>query len=258
MGEARERRLVVSFHDLHPGSRRACERFLGLLADLGVTRTSLLVVPCWHGGRPIDEDQGFVAWLHALADAGHDICLHGFFHRADRVSGGPVQRFMGRIYTNSEGEFYQIDGPTAARRVREGLAILRDRAGLPVVGFTPPAWLLSAAGRQALVEAGLAYTTTFGEVDLLQQDLRLPAPTIVYSCRNAWRRFVSRLWVRFWGWRHRHAPLLRIAAHPGDFADPKVEASFVRQVSRALARGRVALSYRDLVPVPASVAASAR
>lgn len=253
------RRLVVSFHDLHPGSRAVCENFLERLRVLGVPRVSLLAVPRWHGGPPLSQDGGFVAWLRERAEAGHDICLHGFFHRTERVRGGPWQQLIGRAYTQSEGEFFQIDRKTALDRLQRGLAILVEEAGLPVVGFTPPAWLISEAGREALREAGLRYTTTFARVELLQVGRVLRAPTIVYSCRSAWRRAVSLAWLRFWARVNRDAPLLRIAAHPSDFAHPRIEASLYSHIERALARGRRPATYSDLLAVgrPAATTGSA-
>ncbi len=248
------RRLVVSFHDLHPGSRAACSHFLDGLQRLGIERASLLVVPRWHGGPPITEDPGFVAWLGELAEAGHDICMHGFYHRAETVTGGAVNRMVGRHYTAGEGEYYQIDSDTARDRIERGLHIVAGEAELPVVGFTPPAWLLSEAGRAELVAAGLHYTTSFGAVDLLQLDRRLRAPTLVYSCRSSWRRGVSRVWVRFWAWVNAGAPILRIATHPCDFQHAAIEASLWARVRAALDDGRVPVTYRDLVPGGATLA----
>jgi len=238
----------VSFHDLHPGSRGACVRFLQGLAALGIPRISLLVVPRWHGGPPFTEDREFTAWLRRLAGEGHDICLHGFFHRVEKVVGGPLARLVGRHYTAGEGEYHQIDRTTARDRLERGLRILAEEAGLPVVGFTPPAWLLSAEGRAALVEAGLHYTTTFGSIDLLQQGRRIVAPTLVFSCRAAWRRAVSIVWVRLWARVHAAAPVLRVAAHPCDFDHPAIEASLWARVRAALADGRLPTTYRDLLP----------
>ena len=120
------RKLIVSFHDLHPGSRAQCERFLALMRELGVTRTTLLVVPRWHGAPPCDEDREFAAWLRERAAEGHEICLHAYLHEAAEVTGNAVQRAMGKHYTAGEGEFYQIDVGEAERRLREGLRIVRD------------------------------------------------------------------------------------------------------------------------------------
>lgn len=238
--------MIVSFHDLHPGSRLICGHFLEALRRRGVDRVSLLVVPRWHGGRPFVQDEGFTEWLHERAAEGHDLCLHGFFHKAETVRGGPWNRLVGRCYTQSEGEFYQIEEATARDHLRRGL-MLFAAAGLPVHGFTPPAWLLSPGGRTALREAGFHYTTSFNRVDLLQQGRSLPAPTIVYSCRSPSRRLISRIWAPFWARVNRAAPLLRIAAHPGDFKDSHVETSLLHQVEEAVAGGREPITYRDLL-----------
>lgn len=245
------RRLIVSFHDLHPGSQETCAKFLTRLRELGVDRTTLLVVPRWHGGPACSDHPRFVAWLRARADEGHEICLHGFFHRVGAVTGNAAQRAVGRHYTAGEGEFYQIDRATAAARIHDGLAMLAQQLGLPVWGFTPPAWLLSAAGRDALRAAGLHYTTTWGTVELLQRTETILAPTLVWSTRAAWRRVCSNVWVRFWGWRHQNADTLRIAAHPGDFAHPAVEHSLYAAVARHVP-GRAPHRYRDLLPADAA------
>ncbi len=160
--------LIVSFHDLHPGSRVQCERFLAICRECGVERTTLLVVPRWHGAPPCDDDREFAAWLRERAEEGHEICLHAYLHRVDVVTGSAVQRAMGRHYTAGEGEFYQIDEAEAATRLREGLRIVRDGCGVPVWGFTAPAWLLSGGGRAALRKLGFHYTTRWGQVELLQ------------------------------------------------------------------------------------------
>ncbi len=259
---APERRLIVSFHDLHPGSRGTGEEFLRLLDAAGIARATFLVVPCWHGGPPFTRDGAFTAWLRDCADAGHDICLHGYTHHAESVSGSPLARFVGRRYTASEGEFFQIARAEAERRVRDGLALLGGDAGVPVFGFTPPAWLLSAGGREALRAAGLHYTTTWNRVELLQIRASVAAPALVYSCRNAWRRAVSRAWVRVWHRLNRDSPLLRIAVHPGDFADERLIASLRWHLRAALTSGRTAITYRDLLPagagpVPPPLAAAA-
>jgi hypothetical protein len=246
------RRLVVSFHDLHPGSRDVCARFLEQLAGRGVTRASLLVVPRWHGAAAFTGDAAFTRWLKDRAAEGHDICLHGWFHRAGPAPGNAWQRLVSTRYTAGEGEFYRIDRETARERIRDGIAMLAGEAGLPVFGFTPPAWLLSDAGRTALVEAGLSYSTTLGRVDLLRRGASVPAPTIVYSCRSAWRRLVSRLWVRLWATVNADAPVLRIAAHPIDFTHAKIEASLLHRIDRALASGRTPATYRDMLPPDAT------
>ena len=180
-----DRKLIVSFHDLHPGSRAQCERFLTMLRELGVARASLLVVPRWHGATPCSEDDAFVAWLRDRAAEGHEICLHAFVHEAAAITGNAMQRAMGKHYTAGEGEFYQIGEADAAERLREGLRIVRDGCGVPVWGFTAPAWLLSDAARAALAKLGFGYTTRWGRVELLQGETKFGDGSKVGACLQA-------------------------------------------------------------------------
>jgi hypothetical protein len=203
-----------------------------------------LVVPHWHGGRVFTEDCEFVSWLRERAAEGHEVCLHGFYHRAERVTGGPLARSVGEIYTAREGEFFQIGYREAEEKLRQGLALF-ERVGLPVCGFTPPAWLLSAEGREALGRLGLRYTTFLNHVELLQEGRRLHAPTLVFSSRSAWRRAASRAWVRFALHWHRRCPILRVAAHPVDFAYPAIEKELFSLIEYA-AKIRVSCTYGEL------------
>ncbi|HLP01638.1 MAG TPA: polysaccharide deacetylase family protein [Opitutaceae bacterium] len=242
-----DRKLIVSFHDLHPGSRAQCERFLELCRSIGVTRTTLLVVPRWHGAPACDEDREFAAWLRARVEEGHEACLHAYVHEATEVTGNAVQRAMGKHYTAGEGEFYQIGRDEAERRLREGLRIVRDGCGVPVWGFTAPAWLLSDPAREALCALGFHYTTRWGNVELLHGGVTVDAPVLVWSVRAAWRRLCSRGWVRLWGAWNRRAPVLRVAVHPVDFAHPAIETSVRATIARHLC-DRTAACYRDLLP----------
>jgi predicted deacetylase len=240
------RRLIVSFHDLHPGSRDHCQRFIERCRALGADALSLLIVPRFHGRPPFTSDPEFVAWLGELAAAGHDLCLHGNLHRADRIAGGLKAQVTGRIYTAGEGEFHHLTEAEAERAVADGLALFRS-ARLPVYGFTAPAWLISDAARRVLVRSGFLYQTLWDRVELLQSGESLPAPTLVYSSRSAWRRLVSRLWVPFFLRWNRNRPLLRLAVHPVDLDHPAVEAQLYAVLEAAL-EVRTAVTYRDLVP----------
>lgn len=230
--------LVVSFHDLAPHCRRAAEEFALRAGRLGVARISFLLVPRWHGVEPIGERPSFVSFVHELAAQGHEICLHGETHRDDAAPArGLVARVIARHYTAGEGEFYGLGGAAAAAKIDRGLAALRD-LGLAPRGFVAPAWLLSPAARRVLVARGFAYTTTWGTLDLLPQDLRLPAPALVWSSRSPGRRALSRAVVRARFFACRRASLLRIAVHPGDLADPGIRRGLLGFLERAAAERR--------------------
>jgi predicted deacetylase len=209
-----------------------------MLRELGVARASLLVVPRWHGATPCNEDREFADWLRARVAEGHEVCLHAFVHEAAEVTGNAVQRAMGKHYTAGEGEFYQIGEADAAERLREGLRIVRDGCGVPVWGFTAPAWLAERRRARGAGETGFGYTTRWGRVELLQSGECVPAPVLVWSTRAAWRRICSRGWVRLGGaW----IPALVRAARGG------APGGFFASLDRALgALGACAFAARPL------------
>jgi len=239
-------KLIVSFHDLHPGSQSACVRFLEIAREAGVDRMSLLVVPQFHGNRPFSEEIGFCHWLRQLSEVGHDMCLHGYYHQSEQVKGGLLKQLTGKVYTAGEGEFYQIDEATATERLNRGLDMM-DQARLPVCGFTAPAWLVSDQATETLRQRGFGYSTRWGQVDLLQSQQQINIPTLVYSCRNAWRRAVSLRWIDFFHKKHRNSPNLRFAIHPGDLEHPAL-VDHIRKHLRIAMQTRSAATYSDLIP----------
>lgn len=241
-----QRKLIVSFHDLHPGSRDCCQRFIDRCHDLGVDRLTLLVVPRFHGDSAFTVDLAFVEWLRRMANAGHELCLHGYTHKAAQITGGLRSQLVGRVYTAGEGEFRDLTSPEASELLTRGLDLFRA-ARLPVYGFTPPAWLLGADARSALAATGLLYNTQWNRVELLSSGEMVAAPTLVYSARSRWRRWLSRLWVSYYQRRNRDQQVLRIAAHPIDFEHPDIERHLYEVVESA-ARDRAPATYCELVP----------
>ena len=78
--------LVVSIHDVAPGTRDTVARMLEELATRGVSVCSLLVVPNYHHMLHSMDDPQFCEWLRELQSAGHEIVVHGYFHeRAARA-----------------------------------------------------------------------------------------------------------------------------------------------------------------------------
>lgn len=228
-------KLVVSIHDVSPLTRAATEQMLGDLGRLGLERTSLLVVPNHHHRGHFLEDASFCDWLRACADAGHEIVVHGYFHQRERKGAESLlAKWITRVYTAGEGEFFDIDHATAAAaviRAREEF----QKLGLNPVGFIAPAWLLSPEAERALAEAGFDYTTRLGSVlDLKTGNAHL-SQSMVYSVRNAWRRGVSRLWNASLYRRLRGNPLLRIGIHPPDLRHPEIWTQIRKFTALALA-----------------------
>lgn len=246
----------LSLHDVAPATWPECAALLEFVAPYAVPVT-LLVTPDFHGRGRVDADPAFVAALRARLAAGDEIVLHGLRH----VDEGPAPRspaewLRRRILTASEGEFAALDAREAARRLDEGLACLA-RAGLPVAGFVPPAWLLGPGARAALAKSTIAYTSTRDRLYRLPDFAAVDAPSLVWSTRAAWRRTVSRHWNARRLATHRGAPRLRVALHPAEARYPTVLADWARLLDVLAATRSPALETAWLAPrpVPAALAA---
>jgi predicted deacetylase len=237
------RALVVSLHDVSPLTRERCAQ---IVAELGVPRLSLLVIPNHHGRGHVLDDAVLCDWLRARAVEGHEIVTHGYFHqRARREKETLVQRITTRVYTADEGEFYDLDRVGASALIARASDELH-RAQLHPHGFIAPAWLLSAEGEEALRELGCEYTTRLRTVSDLRTGRIFPAQSLCWSVRAAWRRALSIVWNAALYRRLENAPLLRIAVHPVDIEHPAIWAQIRRLIAAAL-RTREAMTYHEWV-----------
>jgi predicted deacetylase len=248
----KDRALAVSIHDVSPWTRPATERMLADLAEAGVGVTSLLVVPDHHHRGAVDRDEDFLSWLRVLESSGHEVVLHGFFHRREP---GPGSTWWGRLvtehYTAGEGEFYDLAYAEARRRMARGRVML-EGAGLAVRGFIAPAWLLGAEAERAARDEAFDYTTRLGGLLDLRTDAWTPSQSLVYSVRSGWRRAVSLIWNASLAARLRGNPLARLGLHPPDWNHEPVRSQALR-LARGMASGRRVIRYRDAVGDPPQV-----
>ena len=241
-----EKQLIISFHDLHPGSWDCCRSFIEQCQNLGADKMTLLVIPQYHGQPPFSENAALVKWLQALPQQNFDLCLHGYYHRSDEVRGGWFQQLKGNVYTTGEGEFYQLSYEQAIEKLQAGMSLFTPLQ-LPIFGFTAPAWLVSPEAKTAIKDSGFLYSTFWDGIELPANNLFIKAPTLVYSSRNSWRRIVSKLWVSLFHFINRNAHTLRIVVHPIDFDYPDIEAHLYQVIENAL-QTRTPQTYRDLIP----------
>lgn len=237
--------LVVSIHDIAPENRSLTEKMLAQLAHKGVRVSSLLVVPHYHHRKVVSDDPDFLKWLRALEEQGSEIVIHGYFHSRPRKAAESLsQRLVTRIYTQDEGEFFDLSYNEALERIRKANTIFKE-AGLQPRGFIAPAWLLSPQGEHAARDAGMEYTTRLRTVLDLQSGQGFPARSLVYSVRNAWRRSVSRGWNRALFQMLTDHGLMRLSIHP-DYEFPEIW----KQIERFLdevKETRTPTTYRDWI-----------
>lgn len=245
MNGARAKSLAVSIHDVSPWTQAPVEAMLADLLSAGVGVASLLVVPDHHHRGSVVANPDFLDWLRALQSAGHEIVLHGFYHRREPRGGGVLKHLVTEHYTAGEGEFYDLGYADARERMEDGREMLTG-AGLEVPGFIAPAWLLGEEAGQAARNLGFAYTTRLGGVLDLRSGEWTQSQSLVYSVRNLWRRQVSLAWNAFLASRLKKKPLMRLGLHPPDWEHVQIRAQALR-LAREAATDRTVIRYRDWV-----------
>jgi predicted deacetylase len=244
--ETEREALVVSIHDVAPATRAATEKILAELSRHHVPVCSLLVVPNYPRRGSATDDRQFVRWLQELETQGHEIVIHGYFHeRASRDGENVRAKFLTRLYTKNEAEFYDLDYDEAFRRITQAREEF-VRAGLTPRGFIAPAWLLGAAAERAAADAEMEYTTRLTGVRDLRSQTNFPARTLAYSVRSSWRCVASLAWNQTLALHLAGAPLARVSIHPPDLEHPEIWRQLLRLTDR-LAANRSVTTYRDWV-----------
>ncbi|MEB4591616.1 polysaccharide deacetylase family protein [Candidatus Thiothrix sp. Deng01] len=220
--------FCVALHDVAPSTWDAYAGFVAAIGRLNIPLT-LLVTPDYHRQGTVERHPAFVRAIGQRLESGDEVVLHGYYHDDPGPLGfAPQEWFMRRIYTY-EGEFYRLAEAEALRRLQQGLDMFA-RLGWRTQGFTPPAWLLGAGARRALQQSSLSYASTIHTLIRLPTFAELPAPSLVWSSRSAWRRGLSRIWGKRMLARSRTAPFLRLGLHPVDMQYPAVQAYWLETV----------------------------
>jgi hypothetical protein len=215
----------VSIHDVSPANEGPVREALELCHRRGIA-PALLVVPDFHGRARLSQHPEFCAGLRELQASGHEIFLHGFFHRSRPADQGEYGGRPGRLYwlyaqrlmSNGEAEFADLTREEAAERLDAGEAELKA-AGLRIDGFVPPAW-----GMQEWlipILAGRGYRYCEGRLTIYDPQAGRARKSVVlnYASRTPARVWSSVAWCRL----ARPARALfpaRVALHPGDLGVP--------------------------------------
>jgi len=236
--------VIVSLHDVAPATWDACKHILSEFQHQGIRASSLLVVPNYHHAGSSFENPSFVSWLKELEAAGHEIVIHGYFHeRPRRANGSLTDRFVTQVYTQGEGEFFDLDYDEARRRINTAREEFEE-AGLKPHGFIAPAWLLGTEAERAARDAGMEYTTRLASVSDLRTGDTFNARSLVYSVHNGWRRAASLCWNASLAQLVRNAPLVRLGIHPVDCMHPAIWKQIVGFLKQ-MPSERTPTTYRD-------------
>lgn len=238
--------LIISLHDVAPPFESDIDAILARLKALGISRCSLLVVPDYHGTGRIDQNPAWAARLKRWQADGHEIILHGYFHRAEgKGLPGLKSRFLRNVYTASESEFLELGFNAASERLARGLEVFGN-VGLAVKGFIAPAWLMGDEAFKAIGKAGFEYTNTLQKIIDLKTGRVCDCWAQVYSSRAAWRRPVSVFWNELLWQASGREKITRVSIHPPEIRYPMLW-NHLESLIRRAENGRQTLTYVDFV-----------
>jgi predicted deacetylase len=224
-------KVHVSIHDVSPAWTPEVETALEMAHAHGVA-PALLVVPDFHGRAPLLEHPAFCERLRELEKTGHEIYLHGYYHRArpwtehaeasardpKHAERGLVARaryaFAQRIVSGGEAEFADVSRDEARTRIDAGERVLRE-AGLSIRGFVAPAWAMPRWVLRLLAERRYAYTEDHTRVYDPAGSRSRASLVLNYASRTPGRLLSSVAWCRLARPARRLVPA-RIAVHPAD------------------------------------------
>jgi predicted deacetylase len=237
----------VSIHDVSPAWSAEVEAALSMCDAVGI-RPALLVVPNFHGRAPLLDDTRFCERLRGLQARGHEIYLHGFFHRSrprfdGRAEGRLRWLFAQRVVSGGEAEMSDVSPEEGRTRLDDGERVLRE-AGLRVDGFVAPAWSMPAWLLRLLAERRYRFTEDHLRVYDPAGGRARASVVLNWASRSPGRMLSTVAWCRAAKHARSLAPA-RIAIHPGDMNVLLLR----REVERLLAwaRGDVVARGADLL-----------
>ncbi len=243
--------LHVSIHDVSPAFASEVKQALALCHDRGI-KPALLVVPNFHGAAPLADDQTFCRELRALQASGHEVFLHGFFHRSteteraamdERGLGGKATTFVSqRLVSGNEAECSLLSDDELETRVVQGERVLHD-AGLRIDGYVPPAWGMQPQLQRILAARGYRYLEERLAIVDPVAGLRRKSLVLNFASRNVERVLSTVAFCRAARPLAALAPT-RIALHPKD-----LRVRLLRRETASLltwAQSRSVVSAREL------------
>lgn len=213
----------VSIHDVSPAWEREVDVALDVCHEHGV-RPALLVVPDFHGRAKLSDHPEYCEKLRALQATGHEVYLHGYYHRAD---GGSF--FRQKVVSAGEAEFAAVSEDEAKHRLEDGERMLRE-AGLSIRGFVAPAWSMPKFVLAMLGDRGYGFTEDHLRVYDPAKRTSRPSLVLNFASRTPGRLFSSAAWCRIARPARRVVPA-RIAIHPAD-----MRFAFLRSETESLLR----------------------
>jgi predicted deacetylase len=246
--------LIVSIHDIAPGTAPQTARWLDALDARGIPATLLLVPGPWRGAT-LASDARLAEDMLEAQDRGHELALHGFYHKATHGSGPIWRRGVAQLMARGAAEFATLSEGEARARIRAGLEELAD-VGIDPVGFHPPGWIAGPGAVNALRRSGLRYySTQFGVYSFAgpggaTAELKLKAFALSHRPGGFGEQVGVKLMTEASRRFARAGQAFRIALHPDDLTRPGLREATLSAIDEALDLGARPTTYAAALGLP--------
>lgn len=246
--------VLVSIHDIGPGTAAQTMRWLSDLDARGIPATLLLVPGAWRGRR-LAEDRELVEAMLEAGARGHELALHGLHHQAVRGQGPMWRRGAAQVLARGAAEFATLPEEQATARLQNGLDELAS-VDITPLGFHPPGWLISPGGVKVLRSFRFRYYSTHLAVHPIAHDdvegsEQAPVRIAAFALSHRPGGLGEQLGVRIMtSSARRHARAgrpFRIALHPDDLARAGLREATLRAIDEAVELGVRPTTYAQLV-----------
>ncbi len=239
---------IVSIHDVAPATWEECSHLIGVVEEHGVY-ASLLVVPGPWRSPSVPDHPGFLDWLRATSDRGHEVVAHGWEHRAVLdVDARPsvARRLTERLLTRGCAEFSALGAVEAEHRARRSIETL-TALGFDPVGFVAPGWSLSHEARSVLAGVGFGYTATRLSVVDLVEETSIAIPAVCHRPASPLAMLGARMLIAVVELSCRERRSIRLALHPDDVHDDRLDRASRRALESIAASGLDVVTYAALI-----------
>jgi predicted deacetylase len=229
--------VAVALHDVEPRSFRRCREIRTWLAERGIERLTLLVIPAADLHPIGSRSPALSAWLRHRVALGDAVAQHGLAHRSTGRARWPasvVAHWLG----GAAAEFPGLGLADTDRRVAAGLRFLRE-IELDPRGFVAPGYAYTHALREV---AGEQFEWFADLRSVRSRGGRLRARALCLGASTPLKRALSPAIVR--AAARSCGELMRIDVHPADFALPRHVATLEALLDRA--GGREVVTYDEL------------
>jgi predicted deacetylase len=228
------RQLLLSIHDVMPGTLDDVEKIFGDLEKLELLPATLLVVP--DTGWSTDSLQR----LRGLVDAGAELAGHGWHHVARHIR-GLRHRLHSQLISRDVAEHLALSRPEILSLVQHCYDWFGENGLAGPQLYVPPAWAMGDVKRSELKTLPFdCYETLQGVYDVRSDRFRRTA-MVGYEADTAFRGAACRCW----NWLNLisagESRPIRVAIHPRD-----LELRLADDLRKLMLEGGSALSYRNI------------